>query len=125
MSGTDETASLRDSGLNLVMTTDGLGIENAGLVSRRAALGGLLAILWEARALAQTSPGGGGQTPSAVDALAAAGPPAPPDWPKVIKSGDATATFYLPQLDSWDGQDRKSTRLNSSHLGISYAVFCL
>src|ERR1035438_10673587 len=22
------------------------------------------------------------------------------------------------------GQDRKSTRLNSSHLGISYAVFC-
>src|SRR5262245_62578422 len=24
-----------------------------------------------------------------------------------------------------DAQDRKSTRLNSSHLGISYAVFCL
>src|ERR1039458_2070039 len=24
-----------------------------------------------------------------------------------------------------DLQDRKSTRLNSSHLGISYAVFCL
>src|SRR5258705_9965221 len=24
-----------------------------------------------------------------------------------------------------EGQDRKSTRLNSSHLGISYAVFCL
>src|ERR1035441_10478466 len=24
----------------------------------------------------------------------------------------------------WEG-DRKSTRLNSSHLGISYAVFCL
>src|ERR1039458_5747482 len=24
-----------------------------------------------------------------------------------------------------DGIDRKSTRLNSSHLGISYAVFCL
>src|SRR5262245_64538452 len=23
------------------------------------------------------------------------------------------------------GSDRKSTRLNSSHLGISYAVFCL
>src|SRR5947199_3839102 len=23
------------------------------------------------------------------------------------------------------GRDRKSTRLNSSHLGISYAVFCL
>src|SRR5882724_4780486 len=27
---------------------------------------------------------------------------------------------------SWDDLlDRKSTRLNSSHLGISYAVFCL
>src|SRR5262245_65007123 len=24
-----------------------------------------------------------------------------------------------------DEEDRKSTRLNSSHLGISYAVFCL
>src|ERR1039458_9705910 len=29
------------------------------------------------------------------------------------------ADFKLPELD------RKSTRLNSSHLGISYAVFCL
>src|SRR5690625_2563623 len=27
-------------------------------------------------------------------------------------------------LDSW-GLDRKSTRLNSSHVAISYAVFCL
>src|SRR5262245_64970923 len=26
---------------------------------------------------------------------------------------------------AWPIQDRKSTRLNSSHLGISYAVFCL
>src|SRR5262245_64104546 len=25
----------------------------------------------------------------------------------------------------WPTRDRKSTRLNSSHLGISYAVFCL
>src|SRR5205807_7150116 len=25
----------------------------------------------------------------------------------------------------WFGRDRKSTRLNSSHLVISYAVFCL
>src|SRR2546426_3452587 len=28
-------------------------------------------------------------------------------------------------LDHGDRQDRKSTRLNSSHLVISYAVFCL
>src|SRR5436853_5076951 len=26
---------------------------------------------------------------------------------------------------AFDRRDRKSTRLNSSHLGISYAVFCL
>src|SRR5205814_8189822 len=32
------------------------------------------------------------------------------------------ATHYC---DYEPGQDRKSTRLNSSHLGISYAVFCL
>src|SRR3712207_7868694 len=30
----------------------------------------------------------------------------------------------LRQVDL-DGQDRKSTRLNSSHANISYAVFCL
>src|SRR5258705_2873442 len=29
-----------------------------------------------------------------------------------------------PSQEDWRG-DRKSTRLNSSHLGISYAVFCL
>src|SRR5437899_5172270 len=29
------------------------------------------------------------------------------------------------QLPGRKGVDRKSTRLNSSHLGISYAVFCL
>src|SRR5437899_9884288 len=28
-------------------------------------------------------------------------------------------------LERRHGLDRKSTRLNSSHLGISYAVFCL
>src|SRR5258705_7030184 len=33
--------------------------------------------------------------------------------------------FVIPVLIETPGQDRKSTRLNSSHLGISYAVFCL
>src|SRR4051794_41753892 len=28
-------------------------------------------------------------------------------------------------VESWLGSDRKSTRLNSSHPSISYAVFCL
>src|SRR5262245_62902497 len=36
-------------------------------------------------------------------------------WPK--DEGEAD--------ELWRGRDRKSTRLNSSHLGISYAVFCL
>src|ERR1039458_10714488 len=35
-------------------------------------------------------------------------------------SADAGVVFLLTHLS-----DRKSTRLNSSHLGISYAVFCL
>src|SRR5882724_2852868 len=37
-------------------------------------------------------------------------------WPleRVVATADAVAQY----------QDRKSTRLNSSHLGISYAVFC-
>src|SRR3712207_8055535 len=30
-----------------------------------------------------------------------------------------------PALDTSDPEDRKSTRLNSSHANISYAVFCL
>src|SRR5262245_55930874 len=33
--------------------------------------------------------------------------------------------FVICSLIFWVGADRKSTRLNSSHLGISYAVFCL
>src|SRR5437899_6098728 len=36
----------------------------------------------------------------------------------------STSSFRRAQRSS-PGQDRKSTRLNSSHLGISYAVFCL
>src|SRR5437899_10028327 len=36
-----------------------------------------------------------------------------------IPTLDMVRVFELPTVD------RKSTRLNSSHLGISYAVFCL
>src|SRR5256885_12509592 len=32
---------------------------------------------------------------------------------------------WSPSFMSCSGRDRKSTRLNSSHLVISYAVFCL
>src|ERR1035441_10955527 len=42
------------------------------------------------------------------------------DFRKTI--ADLIATEHYGQLEE---TDRKSTRLNSSHLGISYAVFCL
>src|SRR5690242_20868640 len=35
------------------------------------------------------------------------------------------ADQYKDYLKNKDAQDRKSTRLNSSHMSISYAVFCL
>src|SRR5258705_8121908 len=40
----------------------------------------------------------------------------------INETGETPALNQVP----WSPfQDRKSTRLNSSHLGISYAVFCL
>src|SRR2546429_7335357 len=39
--------------------------------------------------------------------------------------GDADGDAGGRQHDGLDGEDRKSTRLNSSHGYISYAVFCL
>src|SRR3712207_8018566 len=33
--------------------------------------------------------------------------------------------YYLFELEAEPEEDRKSTRLNSSHANISYAVFCL
>src|SRR3712207_8532567 len=70
------------------------------------------------------SPGGGGlvgalatgrQDGGAADhRLAAAGQPADGDEDVLVQAAD-----------DGDGQDRKSTRLNSSHANISYAVFCL
>src|ERR1035441_10882506 len=44
--------------------------------------------------------------------------------------GSAPGYDHLPErwwrfVPVWGIVDRKSTRLNSSHLGISYAVFCL
>src|SRR5690625_5328828 len=40
---------------------------------------------------------------------------------------DAMENKFMPMISfrSGMGQDRKSTRLNSSHVAISYAVFCL
>src|SRR5690625_5902706 len=37
----------------------------------------------------------------------------------------ANPAFCISALKRYTPQDRKSTRLNSSHVAISYAVFCL
>src|SRR5436853_1081944 len=44
-----------------------------------------------------------------------------------IEQENVYKSFNKAQPDTYykSGEDRKSTRLNSSHLGISYAVFCL
>src|SRR5437588_6902522 len=39
--------------------------------------------------------------------------------------GNAVGNRYAPQAAAREERDRKSTRLNSSHTVISYAVFCL
>src|SRR3712207_6858381 len=65
--------------------------------------------------------------PSVV--VLAAGEPGAGDvsWPVVALA--VAAQFLVDLLGSsgreWAGRDRKSTRLNSSHANISYAVFCL
>src|SRR5438477_7984207 len=43
---------------------------------------------------------------------------------RLARCGGATRKRLL-QVGDRTGQDRKSTRLNSSHMSISYAVFCL
>src|SRR5262245_65680842 len=42
-----------------------------------------------------------------------------------VAGNDATVNTQLLDDLRLEMKDRKSTRLNSSHLGISYAVFCL
>src|SRR3712207_7952197 len=41
------------------------------------------------------------------------------------KKGSSAQRAADAAMGSWQGSDRKSTRLNSSHANISYAVFCL
>src|SRR5438045_6200064 len=46
-----------------------------------------------------------------------------PVWFRRVGPERSLAAAVLERRAGW--RDRKSTRLNSSHLGISYAVFCL
>src|SRR4051812_50004223 len=43
----------------------------------------------------------------------------------LVCNTDETAEKQRAYLDALIDEDRKSTRLNSSHMSISYAVFCL
>src|SRR5258708_30054277 len=49
----------------------------------------------------------------------------PYDMYSIIQGGDGGMEYPMCTLILGKGQDRKSTRLNSSHQIISYAVFCL
>src|ERR1035438_10854591 len=68
-------------------------------------------------------------TPMALSAILKRGP-----FRSTAETGCGGSTIVLSHasdrhtafaIDGKDRTDRKSTRLNSSHLGISYAVFCL
>src|SRR5690606_42151061 len=47
------------------------------------------------------------------------------DAHRVLDRAEVRLAVVLVVVDRLDRQDRKSTRLNSSHVKISYAVFCL
>src|SRR3712207_7242779 len=47
------------------------------------------------------------------------------DLHRVAFVNQEDAAVVPPELSGGAGRDRKSTRLNSSHANISYAVFCL
>src|SRR3712207_8293324 len=49
----------------------------------------------------------------------------PAGWGDDFRAGMAAAPEISVVLANEDAADRKSTRLNSSHANISYAVFCL
>src|SRR3712207_7324721 len=46
-------------------------------------------------------------------------------WAASVRGGDAAGPVGLDEPRTGQEVDRKSTRLNSSHANISYAVFCL
>src|SRR5579883_3541426 len=48
-----------------------------------------------------------------------------PSASRAMRSGRITTRSRFPGTARAGGADRKSTRLNSSHVKISYAVFCL
>src|SRR3712207_6948847 len=75
-----------------------------------------------------------GLAPLGTDDEAAGRPPSPfrialarhlESAERWMRAGDKTGDVHQPSDMALTGLDRKSTRLNSSHANISYAVFCL
>src|SRR3712207_7401051 len=69
---------------------------------------------------------------SAYALVATDNSPGTPSFTYTAEQGDGTYLFYTRARDNATNfeaapgsADRKSTRLNSSHANISYAVFCL
>src|SRR5690606_41155741 len=108
------------------------------MIDPRPLVAGLLALLLAAAAAAaepatRTIVDGAGRTvsvPARVERIYAAGPPASvilytlaPDkllgWTRAPRPDEQA---FMPA--KYAALDRKSTRLNSSHVKISYAVFC-
>src|SRR5437763_9779435 len=69
------------------------------------------------------SDGGWKWTMDSGDALATPRPAG--DGPKIRRASCKDSPSTVAAVRNRDGEDRKSTRLNSSHRCISYAVFCL
>src|SRR5207253_4383403 len=61
--------------------------------------------------------------PLAIDEFKA--PLVAPFFNNSVTSSDLPSTIKVEQRSRSNSEDRKSTRLNSSHVAISYAVFCL
>src|SRR5690625_6304931 len=43
----------------------------------------------------------------------------------LLNESRRSCSLSVKSFERWETSDRKSTRLNSSHVAISYAVFCL
>src|SRR5690625_6698095 len=65
------------------------------------------------------------QTDDEVDDLAQDVIGEPGAYGQIAEEAEDDARGADDVLSRQSGQDRKSTRLNSSHVAISYAVFCL
>src|SRR3712207_3394867 len=122
------TATRQDDGVSAVPTGAALGAEVFGVDLRHVTDAQFDAIhrAWLAHSVLLFR----GQSLSDDDLVAFSRRFGDLDWAPVQENGrrfvDGKPEIYIvSNVLGADGQDRKSTRLNSSHANISYAVFCL